>query len=180
MLIVDMVGWSHDCMSRKGSVLITLLCVCVTSMFGCYFQSRAWLLEMDMKGEGRNNYLICTVGWFSSYFQSNYFSYSSQTSGYNIQYPWGWYDCFIFNPWPTKKDLLFRLGFRSLCLELHLQRLTACSLLLLRSWISSPEYNSQCPNRATRCEEKGRDETSLWETCIWNNGTGGFTSIKLW
>ena len=62
MLIVDMDGWSHDCMSRKGSLLITLLCVCFTSMFGCYFQSRAWLLEMDMKGEGRNKYLICTVG----------------------------------------------------------------------------------------------------------------------
>ena len=108
MLIVEMDGWSHDCMSRKGSVLITLLCV--TSMFGCYFQSRAWLLEMDMKGEGRNNDLICTVGWFSSFLRSNFFSYSSQTSGYNIQYPWGWYDCFIFNPWPTKKDLLFRLG----------------------------------------------------------------------
>jgi len=29
-----------------------MLCVCVTSMFGCYFESRTWLLEMDMKGEG--------------------------------------------------------------------------------------------------------------------------------
>lgn len=177
MLIVEMDGWSHDCMSRKGSVLITLLCV--TSMFGCYFQSRAWLLEMDMKGEGRNNYLICTVGWFSSFLRSNFFPILLKPLDITFSIHEGGMIASSSIPGRQRKTCSSDWGW-SLCLELHLQRLTACSLLLLRSWISSPEYNSHCPNRATRREEKGRDETSLWETCIWNNGTGGFTSIKLW
>ena len=136
MLIVEMDGWSHDCMSKKGSLLIMMLCVCDTSMFGCY------------------------VFWKQSIHEGGMIASSSipDRQRKTCSSDWGW----------------------SLCLELRLQRLTACSLLLLHSWISSPEYNSQCPNRATRCKEKGRDETSLWETCIWNNGTGGITPIKLW